>query len=97
MFIVKIIFIVSSLILLLGCSKSVNYDFYLDDAIDFYVLMLQNGEQTEELDKVYEDFQKYNRLDDPLFINVLKMYEAFSNDAEDVEIYRYEVTRLINE
>lgn len=86
------------MIFTIGCSADVSTDKdFKDDATDFYVLMLQTGEKTPELDEVYEDFLKYNKKDDELYINVVGMYNAMGNIKIDTEVFRSEVTRLINE
>lgn len=93
--IMKLLMIIT-LIFLISCSNQDDYGKFLDGAIDFYVLMLQNGEQNEELNEVYKEFKQHQYKNEPLYINVIKMYEAFGN-GEDAEVYRYEVTKLINE
>ena len=83
---------------MIGCSAdAVTDDNFKGDATGFYVLMLQTGEKTSELDKVYEDFLKYNKTDDELYINVVGMYIALNDMTIDTEVYRQQVTRLINE
>jgi len=84
--------------LLIGCSDSTtSEENFKNNATDFYVLMLQTGEKTAELDKVYEDFLKYDKTDDELYINVVGMYVALNDMTIDTEVYRQQVTRLLNE
>lgn len=89
--------IILMMIFTIGCSADVvTYEDFKEDATDFYVLMLTVGEKTPELDEVYNEFLKYDKTDDELYINVVAMYEEMGVSTL-VELYRSEVTRLINE
>lgn len=85
-------------VFLIGCSDTIKSEGDLkQDSINFYVLMLQTGEQTEKLDEVFHEFLKYAAHDDELYLNTVKMYLGLGDPHIPIETYRQEITRLINE
>jgi predicted ATP-grasp superfamily ATP-dependent carboligase len=85
---------------LIGCNvtAATNEADFNSFAQDFYIQMLTDGEQSEEVSEMYgEMVGEYESYDnEELYENLAGMYEALGGEG-DAEQYRQQITKILNE
>jgi hypothetical protein len=86
------------ILIMTGCGGNVDDKDFDKFAQGFYIQMLTDGEQSEEVSEMYgEMVGEYESYDnEELYENLAGMYEALGGEG-DAEQYRQQVTKILNE
>lgn len=85
------------LLLLTGCSSGPDENDFVRFSSEFYIQMYEDGEQSQEVKEMYNEFTKFKGVDNAeLYSNLEKMYEALGN-GESATPYQLEVMKIIND
>lgn len=84
-------------LLLSGCNGDPDESEFADFSEEFYVQMFTDGEQSQEVKDMYEQYKtEYKSFKDhELYVNINGMYQALGN-GEAATDYQLEVMRIIN-
>jgi hypothetical protein len=86
------------LLIMTGCGGNVDDKDFDKFAQDFYIQMLTDGEQSEEVSEMYDEMVgEYNGVEnETLYENLAGMYKALGGEG-DAEQYRQQITKILNE
>jgi hypothetical protein len=86
------------MLIMTGCGGNADDKDFDKFAQDFYIQMLTDGEQSEEVSEMYDEMvSEYNGVEnETLYENLAGMYEALGGEG-DAEQYRQQVTKILNE
>lgn len=84
------------ILILVGCGNGIDREEFVSDSTDLYVQMFTDGEQSEAVKEMYEEYSdKYSELkDDELYEAIEGMYNGLTNGK--AAEYQAEVMRLLN-
>lgn len=86
--------ILLALLIIAGCG-SIDRDAFVKDSSDIYVQMFTDGEQSEKVNEMFEEYsQNYSKLkDDELYEAIEGMYRGLANG--NATKYQLEAMRLL--
>jgi hypothetical protein len=89
--------LMSSLMLIVGCSQGATEEEFISFSSDFYTQMFIDGEQSKEVNEMYESYvEEYSEFkDDKLYESLVGFYSGLNGgSATD---YQLEAMKLLNE
>src|SRR5690606_20339738 len=91
--------ILLTIVLLVGCANGIDRDTFVKDSSDIYVQMFSDGEQSTEVNEMFEEYEKkYPKLKGEeleLYEAIDGMYRGLANG--EATKYQLEAMRLLNE
>jgi hypothetical protein len=87
-----------AVMMLVGCGQKTEEEF-VSIANDFYVKMMIDGEQSEDVNELYNElvteYEEYNN--DELHKELINMYKAIGDKNEAATKYQTNVMKILNE
>jgi hypothetical protein len=83
--------------MLVGCSQSATEEEFISFSSDFYTQMIIDGEQSEEVNEMYESYvEEYSEFkNDELYKTMVGFYSGLNNGS--AQEHQLEAMRILNE
>jgi uncharacterized protein YcfL len=93
----KVLLLLIISVMLVGCGQGATEEEFNSFSSDFYTQMLIDGEQSEEVNEMYESYlEEYSEFkNEELHITLVSLYEGLSNGSATE--HQLEAMKLLNE